>query len=161
MEWHENFVLIVTVIVSRMLPNLKTFLLMRTFEAAFEADEMRYLALVSHNEMKVTMKDFVIKWKNTLKFRNAKHYEVAKRCCWGRWHGVVFGPVYSSGPLGGFFRLTMTQRVEEDASIKICKKRIYTMQLYFILRSSSSFNFAWCMLASFRSFWAKIDNTWD
>jgi len=37
------------------------------FQAAFGPNDMRCLALVSHNEMKSTMKDFVIHYKNILK----------------------------------------------------------------------------------------------
>lgn len=74
------------------------------FDPAFAPSEMRCLALVSHNEMKATMKKFVIANKNILKkFRltgtnstMTMLKEVFKGEC-----NVVFGPSCQSGPLGG------------------------------------------------------------
>ena len=74
------------------------------FIAAFEPDDMRCLALVSHNEMKATMKDFVIKYKNVLsKFRltgTASTMKMLGQVFEGD-DSVIFGPACSSGPLGG------------------------------------------------------------
>jgi len=76
----------------------------RDFEAAFGPTDMRCLALVSHNEMKATMKDFVIQHKHILKkFRltgtNSTMAMLAE--VFEDEEGVVFGPSCSSGPLGG------------------------------------------------------------
>ena len=74
------------------------------FTPAFAPSEMRCLALVSHNGMKKTMKDFVTAHKNILKkFRltgtastMAMLHEVFKGD-----NKVVYGPCCKSGPLGG------------------------------------------------------------
>lgn len=74
------------------------------FEAAFGPNDMRCLALVSHNEMKTTMKNFVVHYKNILKkFRltgtqstMAMLSEVFRND-----PEIVFGPTCKSGPLGG------------------------------------------------------------
>jgi len=74
------------------------------FVAAFDPNEMRCLALVSHNEMKATMKDFVIKYKNVLKkFRLTGTNSTMKMLAlvFEGDDSVVFGPACSSGPLGG------------------------------------------------------------
>lgn len=76
----------------------------KNFESAFSPDEMRCLALVSHNGMKSTMRDFVQQHKHILKhFRltgtnstMSMLREVLKDE-----QGVIFGPTCSSGPLGG------------------------------------------------------------
>merc|ERR1711935_1204384 len=76
------------------------------FVSAFPACEMRCLALVSHNGMKKTMREFVIANKNLLKkFRltgtnstMTMLREVFKDEPSGT---VIFGPSCASGPLGG------------------------------------------------------------
>ena len=76
------------------------------FDAAFCASDMKCLALVSHNGMKKTMREFVMANKNLLKkFRltgtnstMTMLKEVFKDEPEGR---VVFGPTCASGPLGG------------------------------------------------------------
>eukprot|EP00531_Pseudo-nitzschia_arenysensis_P018914 CAMPEP_0116133364 /NCGR_PEP_ID=MMETSP0329-20121206/10064_1 /TAXON_ID=697910 /ORGANISM="Pseudo-nitzschia arenysensis, Strain B593" /LENGTH=341 /DNA_ID=CAMNT_0003627985 /DNA_START=77 /DNA_END=1102 /DNA_ORIENTATION=- len=74
------------------------------FEAAFGPNDMRCLALVSHNEMKATMKDFVIQHKHILKkFRLTGTNSTMKMLAevFADEEDVVFGPSCSSGPLGG------------------------------------------------------------
>jgi methylglyoxal synthase len=74
------------------------------FEAAFEPEEMRCLALVSHNEMKATMKDFVIKYKNVLKKFRLTGTQSTMKMLGEVFEGddsVIFGPACNSGPLGG------------------------------------------------------------
>lgn len=76
------------------------------FNPAFPASDMRCLALVSHNGMKKTMREFVLANKNLLKlFRltgtnstMTMLREVFKDEPPGT---VVFGPACASGPLGG------------------------------------------------------------
>lgn len=76
------------------------------FDPAFSASDMKCLALVSHNGMKKTMREFVMANKNLLKkFRltgtnstMTMLKEVFKDEPAGR---VVFGPTCASGPLGG------------------------------------------------------------
>ena len=76
------------------------------FSPAFPASDMRCLALVSHNGMKKTMREFVIANKNLLKkFRltgtnstMTMLREVFKDEEPGT---IVFGPACASGPLGG------------------------------------------------------------
>eukprot|EP01083_Nonionella_stella_P204916 746666_1 len=74
------------------------------FDSAFAPSDMRCLALVSHNEMKATMKNFVILHKNILKkFRltgTNSTMTMLKEVFKGD-HSVVFGPSCQSGPLGG------------------------------------------------------------
>jgi len=74
------------------------------FQAAFEPNDMRCLALVSHNEMKSTMKDFVIHYKNVLKkFRLTGTQSTMKMLAevFADEPEIVFGPSCNSGPLGG------------------------------------------------------------
>jgi len=74
------------------------------FEAAFGPNEMRCLALVSHNEMKLTMKNFVECHKHVLKkFRLTGTASTMKMLTEVFYNepDVVFGPTCSSGPLGG------------------------------------------------------------
>ncbi len=76
------------------------------FEPAFSASDMRCLALVSHNGMKKTMREFVVANKNLLKkFRltgtnstMTMLKEVFKDEPAG---SIVYGPSCASGPLGG------------------------------------------------------------
>lgn len=76
------------------------------FESAFSASDMRCLALVSHNGMKKTMREFVVANKNLLKkFRltgtnstMTMLKEVFKDEAPG---SIVYGPSCASGPLGG------------------------------------------------------------
>ena len=76
------------------------------FKAAFPPSDMRCLALVSHNGMKKTMREFVVANKNILKkFRltgtdstMTMLKEVFKNEPAGT---VMFGPSCASGPLGG------------------------------------------------------------
>ena len=74
------------------------------FKSAFEPSELRCLALVSHNEMKTTMKNFVIAHKNILKnFRltgTNSTMTMLKEVFKGE-KKVIFGPSCQSGPLGG------------------------------------------------------------
>jgi len=74
------------------------------FDSAFAPSDMRCLALVSHNEMKATMKNFVIQHKNILKkFRltgTNSTMTMLKEVFNGD-NTVVFGPACQSGPLGG------------------------------------------------------------
>jgi len=74
------------------------------FEAAFGPNDMRCLALVSHNEMKSTMKQFVIQYKHILKkFRLTGTNSTMKMLAevFSDEPEVVFGPACNSGPLGG------------------------------------------------------------
>ena len=74
------------------------------FEAAFGPDDMRCLALVSHNGMKATMKAFVIQHKHILKkFRLTGTNSTMKMLAevFQDEPDVVFGPSCQSGPLGG------------------------------------------------------------
>ncbi len=74
------------------------------FESAFGPNDMRCLALVSHNEMKATMKDFVIQNKHILKkFRLTGTQSTMKMLAevFKDEPDVVFGPSCQSGPLGG------------------------------------------------------------
>lgn len=74
------------------------------FQSAFAASEMRCLALVSHNDMKGSMKEFVNAHKNILKkFRltgTKSTITMLKEIFKGD-SSVVYGPSCSSGPLGG------------------------------------------------------------
>ena len=74
------------------------------FQAAFGPNDMRCLALVSHNEMKSTMKDFVIHHKHILKkFRLTGTQSTMKMLAevFADEPDIVFGPSCNSGPLGG------------------------------------------------------------
>lgn len=74
------------------------------FDAAFRPTDMRCLALVSHNGMKKTMKDFVKTYKNVLKhFRLTGTQSTMKMLAevFAEDPDVVFGPSCKSGPLGG------------------------------------------------------------
>lgn len=76
------------------------------FEAAFSPSDMRCLALVSHNGMKKTMREFVVTNRNILKkFRltgTNSTMTMLKEVFKDEPPGtVVFGPSCSSGPLGG------------------------------------------------------------
>ncbi len=74
------------------------------FQQAFHPDQMRCLALVSHNEMKATMKSFVLANKNILKhFRltGTNSTMTMLKEVFKSDKSVVFGPSCSSGPLGG------------------------------------------------------------
>lgn len=74
------------------------------FRAAFGPKDMRCLALVSHNEMKSTMKTFVIHYKHILKkFRLTGTQSTMKMLAevFADEPGVVFGPSCKAGPLGG------------------------------------------------------------
>ncbi len=76
------------------------------FESAFPASDMRCLALVSHNGMKKTMREFVTANKNILKkFRltgTNSTMTMLKEVFKDEPPGtVVFGPACASGPLGG------------------------------------------------------------
>jgi len=76
------------------------------FEPAFPASDMRCLALVSHNGMKKTMREFVTVNKNLLKkFRltgtNSTMTMLKEVFADEPVGTVVFGPACASGPLGG------------------------------------------------------------
>lgn len=76
------------------------------FVPAFPASEMRCLALVSHNGMKKTMREFVVANKNLLKkFRltgTNSTMTMLKEVFKDEPPGtVVYGPSCASGPLGG------------------------------------------------------------
>jgi len=74
------------------------------FDPAFAPSDMRCLALVSHNDMKATMKHFVIHHKNILKkFRltGTKSTMTMLKEVFNGDSSVVFGPSFQSGPLGG------------------------------------------------------------
>jgi methylglyoxal synthase len=77
----------------------------KDFEAAFAPSEMRCLALVSHNGMKATMKEFVLANKNVLKkFRltgTNSTMTMLREVFKDETDEVVFGPACKSGPLGG------------------------------------------------------------
>ncbi len=84
------------------------------FVAAFAPSEMHILALVSHNEMKATMKRFVVANKNVLKkFRltGTNSTMTMLREVFKGDPDIVFGPACTSGPLGGDAELAalMTQ----------------------------------------------------
>eukprot|EP00536_Pseudo-nitzschia_multiseries_P012588 jgi/Psemu1/68376/estExt_Genemark1.C_4900025 len=76
------------------------------FDAIFSPSEMRCLALVSHNEMKKTMREFVLANRNILKkFRltgTNSTMTMLKEVFKDEPPGTVaFGPACASGPLGG------------------------------------------------------------
>jgi methylglyoxal synthase len=76
------------------------------FKAAFLPSEMRCLALVSHNGMKKTMREFVTANKNMLKkFRltgtNSTMTMLREVFADEPEGTIVFGPACASGPLGG------------------------------------------------------------
>jgi methylglyoxal synthase len=74
------------------------------FEPAFAPSEMRCLALVSHNGMKATMKEFVTMNKNILKKFRLTGAQSTMKMLSEVFKGdssVVFGPSCTSGPLGG------------------------------------------------------------
>mmetsp|Transcript_22516 Transcript_22516/g.45937 ORF Transcript_22516/g.45937 Transcript_22516/m.45937 type:complete len:410 (+) Transcript_22516:304-1533(+) len=76
------------------------------FRPAFSASDMRCLALVSHNGMKTTMRQFVIANKNLLKkFRltgTNSTMTMLKEVFKDEPPGtIVYGPACASGPLGG------------------------------------------------------------
>ncbi|VEU38093.1 unnamed protein product [Pseudo-nitzschia multistriata] len=78
----------------------------RDFAAAFPPSQMRCLALVSHNEMKSTMRKFVVANKNLLKkFRltgtNSTMTMLREVFSDEPAGTVMFGPACASGPLGG------------------------------------------------------------
>lgn len=78
------------------------------FEAAFSPNEMRCLALVSHNEMKETMKDFVIQHKRILKkFRLTGTDSTMKMLeeVFADESNILFGPSCGSGSVGGDLEL--------------------------------------------------------
>lgn len=84
------------------------------FKAAYHPDEMRCLALVSHNGMKEAMQSFVVQHKNVLKkFRLTGTASTMKMLhhVFGDDADIVFGPACHSGPLGGDAELVamMTQ----------------------------------------------------
>jgi len=74
------------------------------FESLYGPNQMRCLALVSHNGMKDTMKRFVIANKNILKkFRltGTNSTMTMLKGVFGGDSSVVYGPSCESGPLGG------------------------------------------------------------
>jgi methylglyoxal synthase len=74
------------------------------FEAAFAPKDMRCLALVSHNEMKSTMRDFVVHHKHILKKFRLTGTQSTMKILAKVFHDepeIVFGPSCQSGPLGG------------------------------------------------------------
>ena len=74
------------------------------FQSAFSPNDMRCLALVSHNGMKATMKEFVLQHKNILKkFRLTGTQSTMKMLSevFQDEPDIVFGPSCQSGPLGG------------------------------------------------------------
>ncbi len=74
------------------------------FKSMFDPTDMRLLALVSHNNMKHAMKQFVIANKNVLKkFRLTGTNTTMSmlREVFGDDPEVVYGPSCKSGPLGG------------------------------------------------------------
>ena len=74
------------------------------FVSAFEPAEMRCLALVSHNGMKSTMKEFVLTYKHLLKkFRltGTNSTMTMLKEVFKDEINVIYGPVCQSGPLGG------------------------------------------------------------
>lgn len=91
----------------RLLPtNAKNARVDEDFESAFAPSEMRCLALVSHNGMKKSMRQFVLSNKNILKkFRltgTNSTMTMLKEVFKDEPKGtVVFGPSCASGPLGG------------------------------------------------------------
>jgi methylglyoxal synthase len=74
------------------------------FKQAFHPSQMRCLALVSHNEMKATMKKFVLANKTILKKFRLTGTNSTMTMLQEVFKGddsVIFGPSCSSGPLGG------------------------------------------------------------
>ena len=74
------------------------------FESIFQPSQMRLLALVSHNNMKHSMKQFVLANKNVLKkFRltGTNTTMTMLKDVFGNDPDVVYGPSCKSGPLGG------------------------------------------------------------
>eukprot|EP00548_Thalassiothrix_antarctica_P007144 CAMPEP_0194130252 /NCGR_PEP_ID=MMETSP0152-20130528/1326_1 /TAXON_ID=1049557 /ORGANISM="Thalassiothrix antarctica, Strain L6-D1" /LENGTH=226 /DNA_ID=CAMNT_0038824697 /DNA_START=54 /DNA_END=734 /DNA_ORIENTATION=+ len=83
---------------------MKTFHLDADFESMFEPNEMRLLALVSHNNMKESMKEFVIANKNLLKkFRltGTQSTMMMLKDIFKDEPDITYGPICASGPLGG------------------------------------------------------------
>lgn len=76
----------------------------RTLQSKFLPHDMRCLALVSHNNMKVAMKSFIFENKQILKkFRltGTSSTMTILKSVYGDDDTVVFGPEFKSGPLGG------------------------------------------------------------
>ena len=74
------------------------------FQSSFKPEEMRCLALIAHNHMKPAMKAFVEQRKELLKkFRltGTKTTITMLKSVFGDDKGVVYGPCFKSGPLGG------------------------------------------------------------
>merc|ERR1711920_278575 len=74
------------------------------FESLFAPNEMRLLALVSHNNMKDAMREFVIQNKHVLKkFRltGTNSTMTMLREVLKDEIDVMYGPTCTSGPLGG------------------------------------------------------------
>ncbi len=74
------------------------------FKSIFEPSQMRLLALVAHNNMKHSMKQFVLANKNVLKkFRltGTNTTMTMLKDVFGNDPEVVYGPSCKSGPLGG------------------------------------------------------------
>jgi len=74
------------------------------FESMFEPDEMRLLALVSHNSMKESMRKFAISNRNVLKkFRltGTQSTMTMLKEVFKDEPDISFGPTCASGPLGG------------------------------------------------------------
>uniref|UniRef100_A0A7S4ENW9 MGS-like domain-containing protein n=1 Tax=Pseudo-nitzschia australis TaxID=44445 RepID=A0A7S4ENW9_9STRA len=84
--------------------NVHTTICDEDFPAAFAPNDMRCLALVSHNGMKSTMKDFVFHYKHVLKKFRLTGTESTMKMLAEVFEGdsdIVFGPSCKSGPLGG------------------------------------------------------------
>lgn len=84
------------------------------FHSAYSPQQLNILALVSHNEMKLTMKEFVMANKNILKkFRLTGTSSTMKMLkeIFRNDPSISYGPSCSSGPLGGDAELAalMTQ----------------------------------------------------
>ena len=78
--------------------------MIESFQSSFKPNEMRCLALVAHNNMKPSMKEFVEQRKSLLKnFRitGTRTTIAMLKSVFGDDKDVVYGPCFNSGPLGG------------------------------------------------------------
>jgi len=75
-----------------------------SFESCYTPDEMRYVALVAHTHMKEPMRKFAIANKNLLrKFRltGSRLTMEMLHDVYGDDPEICYGPIHSSGPIGG------------------------------------------------------------
>lgn len=87
------------------------------FETAFEASDMRQLALVAHNHMKPAMKEFIETYSEVLKKFRITGTQTTMRMCKGLWGAdnpdVEYGLTCTSGPLGGDAQIAALMCMED------------------------------------------------